>query len=184
MIVGFHFGTVSSGGTRLSRPGTACAVAREGRNLLRPDGDADAMNCVPPATPRHAPPHRSRPAILAKTDCGGTRYSKRRSPIGLCQICACEASAFRRRTRHELTSKIRSDLILEVRGLPFRRGIRTTDGTDPRFARHRCTLIHSHHLCKSVSGEARICDISGYAHRHTQSPDATERVPPVSSQKL
>ena len=32
--------------------------------------------------------------ILAKTDCGVARYSGRRSHIGLCQICACEASAF------------------------------------------------------------------------------------------
>ncbi len=32
--------------------------------------------------------------ILAKTDCGVARYSGRRSHIGLCQICACGASAF------------------------------------------------------------------------------------------
>ena len=37
--------------------------------------------------------------ILAKTDCGVARYSGRRSHIGLCQTCACVASAFRRRTR-------------------------------------------------------------------------------------
>jgi len=36
----------------------------------------------------------SRPAALAKTDCGVARYSGRRSHIGLCQTCACEASAF------------------------------------------------------------------------------------------
>ena len=36
---------------------------------------------------------------LAKTDCGVARYSGRRSPIGLCQNCACAASAFRRRTQ-------------------------------------------------------------------------------------
>ncbi len=36
---------------------------------------------------------------LAKADCGVARYSGRRSPIGLCQNCACAASAFRRRTQ-------------------------------------------------------------------------------------
>ena len=35
---------------------------------------------------------------LAKADCGVARYSGRRSPIGLCQNCACATSAFRRRT--------------------------------------------------------------------------------------
>ena len=37
--------------------------------------------------------------ILAKTDCGVARYSGRRSHIGLCQNCVCEASAFPRRER-------------------------------------------------------------------------------------
>ena len=40
----------------------------------------------------------SRPCTLAKTDCGVARYSGRRSHIGLCQNCVCEASAFQRRT--------------------------------------------------------------------------------------
>ena len=35
---------------------------------------------------------------VVKADCGVARYSGRRSPIGLCQNCACAASAFRRRT--------------------------------------------------------------------------------------
>ena len=37
--------------------------------------------------------------ILAKTDCGVARYSGRRSHIGLCQNCVCEASAFPRRVQ-------------------------------------------------------------------------------------
>ena len=40
----------------------------------------------------------SRPCTLAKTDCGVARYSGRRSNIGLCPNCVCEASAFQRRT--------------------------------------------------------------------------------------
>ena len=37
---------------------------------------------------------RADSCTLAKTDCGVARYSGRRSHIGLCQICACGASAF------------------------------------------------------------------------------------------
>ena len=50
--------------------------------------------------PYHAPRllAGSRPCTLAKTDCGVARYSGRRSHIGLCQNCVCEASAFQRRT--------------------------------------------------------------------------------------
>ena len=45
------------------------------------------------------------PCTLAKTDCGVARYSGRRSHIGLCQTCACAASAFRRRTRQARPSR-------------------------------------------------------------------------------
>ena len=48
---------------------------------------------------------RSTPCTLAKTDCGVARYSGRRSHIGLCQTCACAASAFRRRTRQARPSR-------------------------------------------------------------------------------
>ena len=41
---------------------------------------------------------RANSCTLAKTDCGVARYSGRRSHIGLCQNCVCEASAFQRRT--------------------------------------------------------------------------------------
>ena len=50
----------------------------------------------PVAQERDLPTTRGRAdsCTLAKTDCGVARYSGRRSHIGLCQICACGASAF------------------------------------------------------------------------------------------
>ena len=52
------------------------------------------------------------PCTLAKTDCGVARYSGRRSHIGLCQTCACAASAFRRRTRQARPSRFVHFLVL------------------------------------------------------------------------
>ena len=69
-------------------PGAARVLRVPGRGVggVRPRGDA--------TIPSARGPRRFPSCILAKTDCGVARYSGRRSHIGLCQTCVCEASAF------------------------------------------------------------------------------------------
>ena len=66
--------------------------------------------------PYHAPRllAGSRPCTLAKTDCGVARYSGRRSHIGLCQNCVCEASAFQRRTPTRRPRQARPSRVAQV----------------------------------------------------------------------
>ena len=80
------------------------------RDRISPTGGTRSVASVRgnPNGTFHPPTRRPRrlpPCNLAKTDCGVARYSGRRSHIGLCQTCACAASAFRRRTRQARPSR-------------------------------------------------------------------------------
>ena len=81
----------------------------------------------------------SRPCTLAKTDCGVARYSGRRSHIGLCQNCVCEASAFQRRTPTRRPRQARPSRVAHGRARRPRRAVyaKTPTGTPRTRGRPR-----------------------------------------------
>ena len=81
---------------------------------------------------------------LAKTDCGVARYSWRRSPIGLCQNCACAASAFRRRTQQVafLPFQVHMNLGRPAHGAAWFRFHISGDGRLRRFLVESCLCFH------------------------------------------
>ena len=91
--------------------------------------------------PYHAPRllASSRPCTLAKTDCGVARYSGRRSHIGLCQNCVCEASAFQRRTPTRRPRQARPSRVAHGRARRPRRAVyaKTPAGTPRTRGRPR-----------------------------------------------
>ena len=81
---------------------------------------------------------------LAKADCGVARYSGRRSPIGLCQNCACAASAFRRRTPQVafLPFQVHMNLGRSAHGAAWFRFHISGDGRLRRFLVESCLCFH------------------------------------------
>ena len=114
-------------------PGAPCTRRRpRGR-----DGHAGGRGRPP--LPRSRLLAGSRPCTLAKTDCGVARYSGRRSHIGLCQNCVCEASAFQRRTPTRRPRQARPSRVAHGRARRPRRAVyaKTPAGTPRTRGRPR-----------------------------------------------
>ena len=97
----------------------------------------------------------SRPCTLAKTDCGVARYSGRRSHIGLCQNCVCEASAFQRRTPTRRPRQARPSRVAQVgAALPFPSG-RPRQARPSRVAHGRARRPRRAVYAKAPAGTPR-----------------------------
>ncbi len=102
----------------------------------------------------------SRPCTLAKTDCGVARYSGRRSHIGLCQNCVCEASAFQRRTPTRRPRQARPSRVAHGRARRPRRDVyaKTPAGTPRTRGRPRTSapttlrVMSAHMVGRDVPG--------------------------------
>ncbi len=135
-----------------------------------------------PPLPRSRLLAGSRPCTLAKTDCGVARYSGRRSHIGLCQNCVCEASAFQRRTPTRRPRQARPSRVAHGRARRPRRAVyaKTPTGTPRTRGRPRTSApTRKNASVYSVTGRRPFCVFCGKKRR----ADATERVPPVGKRK-
>ena len=106
----------------------------------------------------------SRPCTLAKTDCGVTRYSGRRSHIGLCQNCVCEASAFQRRTPTRRPRQARPSRVAHGRARRPRRAVyaKTPTGTPRTRGRPRTSApTRKNASVYSVTGRRPFCVFCG-----------------------
>ena len=173
--IGGGCGTVATGG----RPRTSAPTRRRAmpthmvwrdvpgapRTRRRPRGrHGHAGGRGRPPLPRSRLLAGSRPCTLAKTDCGVARYSGRRSHIGLCQNCVCEATAFQRRTPTRRPRQARPSRVAHGRARRPRRAVyaKTPTGTPRTRGRPRTSApTRKKASVYSVTGRRPFCVFCG-----------------------